>query len=159
LLQLRGKLLHVVQLSLAMRLGGHGEDTIIAQLLALGLLLRLQDTNELATHHQARIGLSIVNDHHIKRIAVLRIGRRDEPKIVRVGEPQRQRFLQYEGFELRVEIKLCLRSARRFDDRVDHLRSGPGWQLGEIRHSDDARGGDRSATTGRPPPKQSGTAP
>jgi hypothetical protein len=54
------------------------------------LLERLQDAQELATHHEARTCCSIVDDEGIERVAIFGSCGEDKSPVVGIGEPEQQ---------------------------------------------------------------------
>src|SRR5262245_60097019 len=97
---------NALQLTLTMRIRRDRDDAIIADLLMLGLLYRLQHANELASQHQTRRGRGVMNDHCVDRIAIPGSGRRDEVPVVGIGQAEHQRLGQNESLELGIECKL-----------------------------------------------------
>src|SRR5262249_13646202 len=77
---------NALQLTLAVRIRRDRDDAIIADLLMLGFLYRLQDANELASQHQTRRGRDVMNDHGVERVAILGSGRWDEAPVVGIGQ-------------------------------------------------------------------------
>src|SRR5262245_29822979 len=94
---------HALQLTLAVRIRRDRDDAIIADLLMLGFLYRLQHANELASQHQARRGRGVMNDHCVQRIAILGSSRWDEAPVVGIGQAEHQRLGQNESLELGIE--------------------------------------------------------
>src|SRR5262249_50738176 len=117
---------NALQLSLAVRIRRDRDDAIIADLLMLGFLYRLQHANELASQHQTRRGRGVMNDHCVDRIAILGSGRWDEAPVVGLGQAEHQRLEQNESRELETECKLRPSPARLFDHDVDEFIPGPG---------------------------------
>ncbi len=64
----------------------HGEQAVVALLLAGTLLLDFKDTDGPASEHLTRVGLRVVNDQHIERISVLSFGRGYEAPIIRITQ-------------------------------------------------------------------------
>ena len=62
-LDLGRQVLNALQLPLAVRILGNGDDAIIADSVALGFFNRLKDADDLAAQHQPRRGGRVVNDH------------------------------------------------------------------------------------------------
>src|SRR5262249_32241216 len=79
---------NALQLTLAVRIRRDRDDAIIADLLMLGLLYRLQHANELASQHQTRCGGGVMNDHCVDRIAILGSGRWDEAPVIGIGQTE-----------------------------------------------------------------------
>lgn len=73
----------VLQIGLERGAVGYREHTVVPLLLALGLLLDLEDPDGSASKHHAGIGLRIVDDQNVERVAVFRLGRRNEAPVVR----------------------------------------------------------------------------
>jgi hypothetical protein len=75
-----------------MRIPRHGEQAVVALGLAFALLLDLKNADDAASEDNAREGRGVVHDHDIDRVAVVGLGRRHEPPIVRIGEARQQRL-------------------------------------------------------------------
>src|SRR5581483_865554 len=102
---------HVLKGLLGVRISRHRKEAVIAFGLALALLLDLKNADYTASEDNARKGRGIVHDHDIDRIAVVSLGRRYEPPIVRISEARKQRLRQRKCLELWVIIELCATAA------------------------------------------------
>ena len=80
------KMAHVLQVALEWRAIGHRKDAIVAFFAFLGGLKHFEHSDRRATKHQAGIGRGIVDDENVDRIAVVGLGRGDEPPIVGIGQ-------------------------------------------------------------------------
>src|SRR6266567_1018431 len=115
------KVADVLQIGLERGAVGHREHTVVPFLLALGLLLDLEDPDGFASKHHAGIGLRVVDDQNVERVAVFRLGRRNEAPVVRIGEASHQRLGKREHAQRRIEVQLAATAARRLDDSVNVL--------------------------------------
>jgi hypothetical protein len=75
-----------------------------------------------------------VDHKNIDRVAVLRLGGRDETPIVRIRQSDKQWFCQSEGTELCIEFQFATAAPGGLYHRMNEFLIGPGWKLGEIRH-------------------------
>ena len=76
-----------------MRAPRHGEQTIIPLWFAFALLLDLENTDDTARDDKAGKSCRVMDHHDVERVAVISLGRRHEPPIMRIGQPGKKSFV------------------------------------------------------------------
>ena len=80
-----------------------------------------------------------MHNHDIDRVSVIRLGRRDEPPIVRIGKACQKRLRQRERLEFRVVIELRPAAPGRFNNYLDVPVFGEWRQVDKIWHSQSSK--------------------
>ena len=66
-----------------------------------------------------------MDDQNVERVAVFRLGRRNEAPVVRISQAGHQRFGKREHAQLRIEVQLAGTAVRGLDDGVDGRQARP----------------------------------
>lgn len=72
------QLANILEIRFERRSVRHGEHPVVSLFLAFAFLLDFENADRATAEHDARIGLRVMQDQHIKRIAVLGFGRGNE---------------------------------------------------------------------------------
>jgi hypothetical protein len=119
------KFADILEIRFERRSVGHRKHPIVSLFLAFAFLFDFENADRATAEHDTRIGLRVMQDQHIQRIAILGFGRGNEAPILRISQTCHQRFRRGKNTKLGIEIELARAAPWRFDHGEDAVVVGP----------------------------------